>query len=143
MRGARAFLLAASLAFPAGADAGERTAQVLYMLNCQGCHLPDGRGMAGKVPDMRGMLGKFLAVDGGREFIVRVPGTSNSKLDDGDVARLLNWLVPAMGPSTNDFKPYTALEVGALRANRMADVAAIRSELLAQIQRSAVQAHPR
>ena len=131
MRAGLACLLAAGLALPAGAS--ERSPQVLYMLNCQGCHLPDGRGMAGKVPDMRGMLGKFSAVDGGREFIVQVPGTSNSKLDDSDVARLLNWLVPAMGPAAAGFTPYSAGEIHALRADKMANVAAVRARLIEKI----------
>ncbi len=129
MRRRVAFAALACLALPAAAS--ERPAQVLYMLNCQGCHLPDGRGMSGKVPDMRGMLGKFLAVEGGREFIVRVPGTANSKLDDHDVVRLLNWLVPAMGAPA--FKPYEADEVHALRTQRLADVKGERARLVAEI----------
>jgi mono/diheme cytochrome c family protein len=131
MRCPLVFILAAGLALPSGAS--ERSPQVLYMLNCQGCHLPDGRGMDGKVPDMRGMLGKFQTVEGGRQFIVRVPGTANSKLDDNDVARLLNWLVPAMGPREDGFRPYDAGEVHELRSNRLTDVAGMRSRLVAEI----------
>lgn len=120
----------------AAATAGTgRTPRVNYMLNCQGCHLPDGSGMAGKVPDMRGHLGKFLQVDGGRDYIVRVPGTANSKLDDADVAALLNWLVVEMNPEmAGHFQPYTAPEVARLRADRFQQVAAVRAALIDKIQ---------
>ncbi len=133
MRRLLIFLVAAGLVLPAAGS--ERSPQVLYMLNCQGCHLPDGSGMPGKVPTMRGMLGKFIAVEGGREFIARVPGTANSKLDDADVARLLNWLVPAMGPQVAYFRPFDASEIHALRADKLSDVAGSRSRLIEEIHR--------
>ena len=53
---------------------GTDPAQADYMLNCQGCHLPDGQGFpARNVPPLNNHLGKFLHVDGGREFLVQVP----------------------------------------------------------------------
>lgn len=107
-----------------------------YALRCQGCHLPDGSGSPGKVPDLRNMLGKFVAVPGGRDYLVRVPGTATSKLNDRQVAALLNWLVPAMGPPPPaGFKPYTAEEVGRLRANRLKQVEPMRTNLLRAIAR--------
>ena len=52
-----------------------------YMQHCMGCHLPDGCGAPDKgIPSMRDMLGQFLAVPGGRAFIVQVPGVMNSAL---------------------------------------------------------------
>lgn len=66
-------------------------AQVDYMLNCQGCHLPDGSGFpARQVPDLRNRMGSFLSVPGGREYLVQVPGTAQTALPDSDLARLLN-----------------------------------------------------
>ena len=54
-------------------------AQVDYMLNCQGCHLPDGSGFpARQVPDLRNRMGSFLSVPGGREYLVQVPGTAQT-----------------------------------------------------------------
>ena len=55
-------------------------AQTHYMLNCQGCHLPDGTGYGNKVPDMKNQLGRFLTVNGGREFLVQVPGSATAPL---------------------------------------------------------------
>ena len=40
--------------------------QTDYMLNCRGCHAPDGSGLAGAAPSFRGQVGKFLWVPGGR-----------------------------------------------------------------------------
>ncbi|MDP3749566.1 MAG: cytochrome c [Phenylobacterium sp.] len=135
MRGSQippVLLLALTLASPAAAG----TPQVNYMLNCQGCHLPDGRGVPGRVPDMRGQLGELLRAPGGRAFIVQVPGTSNSKLSDADIAELLNWLIPRMQPGLQGpLAPYSAGEVSALRAVRLKDVAEVRAALAADIRR--------
>lgn len=111
-----------------------RSPRVNYMTNCQGCHLPNGEGMAGKVPPMRGSVGNFLTVPGGREFLIRVPGAANSKLSDADLAALMNWLIPTMGPSTpTDFKPYSPEEIRTLRQARLQDVTSVRAALIAQM----------
>lgn len=115
-----------------------RTPRLNYVLHCQGCHLPDGSGMPGKVPPMRGHLARFLEVPGGREYIVQVPGVSTSKLSDADTAALMNWLVREMGPDVPpDFRPYTTAEVKALRAKWLTRPAPVRAELLKSIDRLA------
>lgn len=137
----RAALILTTLGLAGGttiaATAGEhvpRSPRINYMTNCQGCHLPDGRGMEGKVPAMRGFLANFLLVPGGRDYLIRVPGVANSTLSDADLAALLNWLVPAMGPSIEiEFKPYSPAEIGALRKRRLQDVNSIRAALIAQM----------
>ena len=65
---------------------GMSSSQINYALHCQGCHLPDGSGTPDKVPALKGEVGRFLHVAGGREFLVRVPGTSQSALTDAEVA---------------------------------------------------------
>ena len=40
-------------------------ARLNYMLNCQGCHAVDGRGL-NDIPTMADFVGKFLTVDGGK-----------------------------------------------------------------------------
>ena len=90
--------LALSMALPAqGAseppDINTQRAKMHYMLNCQGCHQADGRGLQGSVPDMRNFVGKFLDTPGGREFLVQVPGSANSPLSDAALAELLNWIL--------------------------------------------------
>lgn len=123
---------AANKAAPPDLSRNGRPPQVNYMTECQGCHLPDGSGMAGRVPSMKGEVQHFLAVPGGREFLVRVPGAANSKLSDADLAALLNWLVPRFGgmPQTS-FAPYTPQEVATYRAQRLIDVSATRRALVA------------
>lgn len=114
--------------------------QVDYALHCQGCHLPDGRGMAGKVPDLRGALGRFLEVPGGRAYLVQVPGVATSRLDDEGTARLLNWLVVQLGPPTTCRPaPFTAAEVALLRRNWLRKARPLRESLMQKI---AAQASP-
>jgi len=110
-------------------------AQSNYMLNCQGCHLADGSGLAGSVPSMDGFVGSFLAVPGGREFLVQVPGSANSPLSDLELAELLNWILTTMSAQqlTPDFQYYTEAEVRQLRAHTLIDVAAVRSRLVAKM----------
>ncbi len=104
-----------------------------YILHCQGCHLADGSGMKGKVPDMRGQLGLLVQLPEGRAFVGRVPGVANAHLTDAQLARLLNWLVPEMGPAGHSgFVPYSAEEVGKLRRNRLQEVREVRARLAAQ-----------
>jgi len=127
--------LAATQAFAAGGG----SPKVNYMLHCSGCHGQAGAGNPEVgIPDMRGAIGHFLKAKHGREFLIQVPGTSQTSMNDADVAVMMNWMlqqfsaaeVPAGTP------PYTEQEVRQLRANRLADVpgrrAAIIGELKAQ-----------
>jgi mono/diheme cytochrome c family protein len=103
-----------------------------YILHCRGCHGPEGAGAPGAVPDFRDEVGRFLAVPGGREYLIRVPGTAQSELSDARVARLLNWLVREFSPRRvpRPFEPYTAAEVARHRRPPLTDVAATREKLL-------------
>jgi mono/diheme cytochrome c family protein len=118
-----------------GVDNAAR-AQVNYMLNCQGCHGPDGAGTAdGAVPAMKNMVARFLGVEGGRAFLIRVPGSANAALDDEALAEVINWMLwqvsPAQMPA--DFVPYDAAEVERWRAQPLADVIAARAALVAKM----------
>lgn len=136
MRSAGARRLAAcaplGLALAAGTPAAAETPRVLYMLHCQGCHLPDGAGKPGEVPSLVGTLGRLLAVPGGRAFLVQVPGSAQSPLGDAELASVLNWMVASLGglAGSAGFVPYDAAEVARLRATPLVDVAATRAELV-------------
>ena len=105
--------------------------QVHYMLHCQGCHLEDGRGSAGKVPPLRGALATYLTIPEGRAYVVRVPGVSQSPLDDADLAAVLNWAALRFGPAdaAERISPYTADEVARARRPALTDVTRVRSDL--------------
>lgn len=114
--------------------------RINYMLNCQGCHLADGSGKPGSVPSMRGVLHKFLAVSGGREFLVQVPGSANSSLNDVELADLLNWMLENLSADADKnkiernktFSPYNQSEVKELRAKVLIDVEKTREALVNQ-----------
>jgi mono/diheme cytochrome c family protein len=105
-----------------------------YMLQCQGCHMADGSGSPGSVPDLRGNLVRFLTVAGGREFLIRVPGSAQSPLSDAELAEVLNWMVRAFDPAAvaRRFTPFTAQEVAAHRTP-LADVVSVRTALMERI----------
>lgn len=139
-------LLALLLSLPAaqaqevaGAGAGERgerLARQNYMLNCQGCHLPDGSGSPGNVPKLNDFVGYFLHVPGGREFIAQVPGVANAPISNEELAGVMNWML--LNFSANElptpFKPYSADEIGELRKAPLVEVEQRRGELLTRIQ---------
>lgn len=103
-----------------------------YILHCQGCHLVDGRETPGKIPALVG-VGRFLSVEGGREFLVQVPGVSLSVIDDQELAELLNWMLYRFSPGEipADFEPYTAEEVARHRQSPLVEVETVRTGLIA------------
>ena len=116
---------------PAEGINGQR-AQANYRLNCQGCHLADGAGLAGKIPSLRGIVGSFLAVPGGRQYLVQVPGSANAPLNDTELAELLNWILIGMSREqlTDDFQLYTGAEVAQYRKQVPGNINDLRSKLV-------------
>jgi hypothetical protein len=102
------------------------------MIHRQGCHLADGSGHPPDVPSFTGQLGEFLRVEGGRAYLVQVPGTANAPLDDRSVAQLLNWMLERFSDSMRraEFAPYSAQEAASYRREKRADPAARRKSLL-------------
>ena len=76
---------------------------------------------------------------GGREYLIRVPGTAQSELDDARTAALLNWLLHEFSADEipADFAGYAADEVARHRHAPLTDVWGTRQELL-----RAIDAHP-
>ena len=111
-------------------------ARVNYMLNCQGCHGPNGAGMTdGTVPALNNYMARFLHVQGGREFLVQVPGSANAGMSADALADVLNWMLMTLDPDhlPAEFSPYTAAEVEALRATPLQDVVPVRSALVQKL----------
>lgn len=118
------------------AQASDARARADYMIHCQGCHVPDGSGLPGKVPDLRASLPLLLSVDGGRAFLVQVPGSSMSALSDARLASTLNWMVRNFtDPATvQRFSDYTEAETDELRQKRLDDVFATRDALIGHLE---------
>lgn len=134
-----AVLALASQLVWAGHDAG--SPHMNYMLHCSGCHGPDGSGCPESgVPGMRGSLGHFLKTRDGREFLVQVPGTSQSSLSHKETAELLNWLLKNFSPQEvpADTAPYTTAEVAGLRAAPLEDVPKRRSEIVSRLKEQGI-----
>jgi len=116
--------------------------RINYILHCQGCHLVDGAGTVDKVPALKNEVGRFLHVPGGREFLIQVPGSSQSALTDAEVAAVLNWILEnfSSGQLPADFIPYTTLEISRYRQPPLANVSAVRAKLMEEISNSGIGA---
>lgn len=131
-----ASIVAAALGAASATARAEPSLQMLYILNCSGCHGAQGAGVpdAG-IPDLS-EAGRYVRSELGREYLIEVPGLSQSRLDDATAARLLNWVLRQFSAANlpADFKPYTAAEVTRFRADKVSDPKARREAILAQLQ---------
>ena len=123
---------------PVAHDA-ELSPEANYMLHCSGCHLPDGSGNPPDVPDAREM-GRMLAVAGGREYLVQVPGSSQAMVSDQAVADVVNYMLETFSAEAlpADYRPLTAREVGEWRTEWMPDPAAVRQQLMDAAERTSL-----
>ena len=123
---------------PAGVDNAQRAWQH-WTLNCQGCHRPDGTGSAGTAPSLAGTVARFLSVPGGREYLGRVPGVATSPLSNADLSEVMNWMLWRFDKEhlPANFQPYTAAEIGQLRAAPLRlEASQMRAELLKKAEQS-------
>ncbi len=131
-------MLVAALVVMAGAahaDAGRSR----FTLHCAGCHQLDGSGATEiGVPPMKGVIGNFLSLPAGRDFLVQVPGSSQSALDDAQLASELNWIIRTMAEQSMppDFQPYSEAEVHALRNHRPENITALRRKITDELRAS-------
>jgi hypothetical protein len=130
-RGAVA-VFAAMLAIATSSIVFAEPPEQLYMLNCWGCHRPHGEGIPGTAPPLRDAA-DFLRVKGGREYLISVPGVSQSALDNADTAEVMNWILRSFSSDRlpQDFKPYTADEIAQARTSHLMDIKKARAELVA------------
>lgn len=126
-----ALLLAITATAPGLAHAGDK-ARSNYLLACRGCHLEDGRGVPPEVPSLRETLGRFAADPAARDYLVRVPGVAQSRLNDEDLAEVVNWVLTEFNAQSlpPDFTPLSVSEVAAARVQKLADPKAYRNRLL-------------
>jgi cytochrome c553 len=126
-------VLAALLALTSAASAetpgveSDARAKMNWLLNCQGCHQPDATGSAKGAPSMAGDVARFLSVEGGREYLTRVPGVANAGLADDQLAELLNWTLATFDKDhlPADFMPFAKEELTAGRARPLVSEAPV------------------
>lgn len=118
-------LLGIALCLAAASATADPNVAMDYAIQCQGCHLANGRG-SGDIPTLHG-IGALFEASGGRAYLARVPGVANASLSDERLAALLNWVLTRW--SQADFAPYTEDEVGQLRRQPLLDPAAAREAL--------------
>ena len=135
IRKAIAVAVSAVVAWSAGVPAGELSAEANYMIHCMGCHLADGAGNPPEVPDVRSEMGRMLAIPGGREYLVQVPGAAQAPISDAALAAVVNYMLETFSSETlpRDYRPLTAEEVAEWRRHWLPDVASVREELLAAL----------
>lgn len=104
-----------------------------YLLHCGGCHGMAGDGAPPVVPSLHVESGLLASVPAGRDYLIRVPGSAQSGLDDAALARVLNWMLESFSAGTlpENFKPFGAREVGRARADILADPLRTRAEIWA------------
>lgn len=109
-------------------------AKLNYQLHCQGCHTPKGMGGRG-IPRLHHKVGHFLKSPEGRAYLMQVPGTAYSVLDDQDLSEVMNWVVEHYaGPSApKDWQPYTREETAHYRKTPLSQVLSYRAQLLERI----------
>ena len=129
---ALAILLMGQWAGPVRADepklAGPGVAED-YALHCSACHTAEGGGTPGLVPSLR-ELAPLLALPGGREYLVRVPGVAQAPLSPDRIARLLNWVLAQYSGLAVEPR-YSAEEVEVLRRSPLRDPVGFRAALVA------------
>jgi mono/diheme cytochrome c family protein len=134
-----------------------------YAAYCNACHQENGRGVAGVFPPLAGHASNLIAQSGGRDYMIRVvlfgldgAITVNGAtyagampawiaLSDNTLAAVLNHVATGWGNRQAlpaDFKPFTASEIAAARAERMssARVYALRQKLFASSQSAGASA---
>ncbi|HSD69072.1 MAG TPA: cytochrome c [Woeseiaceae bacterium] len=115
--------LSAVLAIGVAASQSRADPRADYLLHCGGCHLADGRGAPPEVPTLIATLGPIVSSQEGRDYIVRVPGASQTPLSDEQLAAVMNWVLTGFNVDTLDanFRPLTGIEVGKARRRVLAD----------------------
>jgi len=129
-------LVALALGACAGHPAAEPPLSVArqdYYLHCLGCHGEDGAGLAGQVPDLRTDLARLASAPGGRAYVLRVPGVTQSNLAPDRVADVLNYTVREFGGAevARRIAPFTAAEVAEARAAPLLEITTTRARVIA------------
>ena len=126
-----ALVLISCVSLAARADDAARARQN-FQLNCMGCHGEDGQGLEGHVPSLHGTLSRIASVAKGRDYVLRVPGVTQSLLSPEEVAEVLNWAILQFSDekAARQVKPFTAAEVASARKKSLLEISTPRAEAL-------------
>lgn len=113
-----------------------RWARQNYQLQCMGCHGEEGAGLEGHVPSLRGTLARISSAPQGREYVLRVPGVTQSTLSAADIAAVLNWAISEFGDTdaAKRIRPFTAAEVAKSRSRPLLEIGPTRAKVLRETQ---------
>jgi len=102
-----------------------------FLLHCAGCHRPNGTGLPPDVPTLVDELGNLVRTQEGRDYLVRVPGSSQAPISDALLADVINWILTEFNAATlpKDFQPLTTDEVSKVRRDTLADPMRYREQL--------------
>lgn len=126
----RAALAIATLTYGLVANASDPRRD--FVMHCMGCHGMEGDGVPGKIPSLRESMPAFVRTRAGRDFLLSVPGASNSSLTDAELAAVMNWLIGRFDPANPSMvgAPFTEAEVRAVRRPPQSKVRENRARLL-------------
>ncbi len=105
----------------------------LYAANCQGCHGETGVSVP-EIPPLAGRIGYFVRIPAGRDYLLQVPNVALNPNSDQAIAEMMNWVLVTFSRAQmpEDFRPYSAEEVGRLRRERI-DVKARRRQIVDEL----------
>jgi mono/diheme cytochrome c family protein len=106
-----------------------------FLMHCAGCHHADGHGLPQNgIPDLA-LSGPLAGSAEGRRFLIQVPGVAQSRLGDGELADMLNWLLDRFSRAglPAGFQPYDAGEIVRARAEPVHDPVARRAAIVTRL----------
>ena len=98
------------------------TPQSDYVEYCSGCHGMQGNSAPAEIPVLRDRVGYFMCTGEGRDYLIRLPNVAYSAITDNqELAEMMNFVVFGLGGNSapKGAKPFTAMEVGRLRAKAL------------------------
>ena len=93
-----------------------------YVEYCSGCHGMQGNSAPAEIPVLRDRVGYFMCTKEGRDYLIRLPNVAYSAITDNrELADMMNFVVFGLGGNSapKGTKPFTAAEVGRLRAEAL------------------------
>jgi len=120
--------IVAAMLFAAAATQSEpalpllTTPQSDYVEYCSGCHGMQGNSAPADIPVLRDRVGYFMCTREGRDYLIRLPNVAYSAITDNqELAEMMNFVVFGLGGNSapRRAKPFTATEVGRLRAKAL------------------------